>query len=121
VTEDGGDHEPLTFAHPGHADRQDVVLRPGEQPDPGGHVDPECQRLTLGSSVVTIEGGSVSFDGLAPHAAFDHGTSNLGSTPRRPTERPLSPTNQPDDDDRRGDQEQFGGDQHRPHGDRPGQ
>ena len=99
VAEDGGDHEPLSLAHPRHADRQHVVLRPGEQPDPGGHVDPESQRLTLGGSVVPIEGGGVSFDGLSPHAALDLGTSDLGFAPLLAAERPLSPTNQADGHD----------------------
>ena len=63
--------------------RQDVVLRPGEQPDPGGHVDPESKRLTPGGSGIPIEGGSVSFDGLAPHAPIDLGTSTLAFAPPR--------------------------------------
>ncbi len=119
VAEDGGNHEPLPLAYPRHSDRQHVVLRPGEQPDPGGHVDPESKRLTLDGSGIPIEGGSVSFDGLSPHAALDLGTSNFGFAPLRAAERPLSPTNQPDGYDGRGDQEQLGGGQRRPHGRRP--
>src|SRR5450631_3759960 len=94
VAEHGGDHESLALAHPGHADRQDVVLRPGEQPNPGGYVDPESERLTLCSSLVPVEGGSVSFDSLSPHATLDLGASDLDSALLWATERPLSPTNQ---------------------------
>ena len=121
VAEHRGDHEALTLAYPGHAEGQDVVLRLGEQPGAGGDVDAERQGFTRCGGTAPVDGGGVSFDGLAPHAAFDLGPSDLGGASTRAAERPLDPTNQPEGHDCGGDEEQLGDGQHRPHGDRPGQ
>ena len=78
VAEHGWDHEPLSLADPGHADRQDVVLGLGEQPGAGGDVHTECQWLSTGDGILAVEGGGVALDGLAAHGALDVGPAGFG-------------------------------------------
>ena len=121
VSKHRGDHEALTLAYPGHSEGQDVVLRLGEQPGAGGDVYSKRHGLTRCGGTAPVDGGGVSFDGLASHATLDLGPSDLGGASTRTAERPLGPTDQPKGHDCGGHEEQLGDGQRRPHGDRPRQ
>ena len=103
-----GDHEALTLAYPGHSEGQDVVLRLGEQPGAGGDVYSKRYGLTHCGGTAPVDGGGVSFDGLAPHTTFDLGPSDLAGASTRTAERPLDPTDQPKGHDCGGYEKQLG-------------